>query len=106
MIVLTMEAASAVKNAMICTGKTEAGLRITVEAGGCAGHKYRIGLDPERRSEDAVIECSGVKVFFDRHSQSLLDGLRVDFVESLKGRGFTFENLNAVSKCGCGKSFC
>jgi iron-sulfur cluster assembly protein len=106
MILLTAEAASAVKNAMSRAGKTEAGLRIMIEAGGCAGHKYLIGLDAEPRSDDAVVESGGVKVFIDPDSQSLLTGLRVDFVESLEGSGFTFDNPNAASKCSCGKSFC
>ena len=105
MIVLTSEAASAVKNAMARTGKTEAGLRIMIETGGCAGHKYLIGLDAEPRPDDAVVESAGIKVFIDPDSQSLLAGLRVDFVESLEGSGFTFDNPNAASKCSCGKSF-
>ena len=106
MIFLTFQAASAVKNAMVRAGKTEAGLRIMIETGGCAGHKYMIGLDAEPRPDDAVVECDGVKVFVDPDSQTLLTGLRVDFVESLEGSGFTFENPNAASKCSCGKSFC
>lgn len=106
MIVLTPEAASAVKNAMARTGKTEAGLRIMIEAGGCAGYKYSIGLDAEPRSDDAVVESAGVKVFIDPDSQMLLTGLRVDFVERLEGSGFTFDNPNAASNCSCGRSFC
>jgi len=105
MIVLTKQAAAAVKNAMSRVGKIGAGLRIMIEAGGCAGYKYLIGLDVEPRSDDAVIESGGVRVFVDPDSQPLLSGLRVDFVESLEGSGFTFENPNAVSKCSCGKSF-
>ena len=106
MIVLTSEAASAVKNAISRTGKTNGGLRIMIEPGGCAGYKYLIGLDAEPRSDDAVVESGGVKVFIDPDSQTLLSGLRVDFVETLEGSGFTFENPNAASQCSCGKSFC
>lgn len=105
MIVLTEQAAAAVKTAMLRAGKTEAGLRIMVEAGGCAGYKYLIGLDSAPRIDDAVIETSGVKLFIDPDSQPVLAGMRVGFVESLEGSGFTFDNPNAVSKCGCGKSF-
>ena len=65
MIVLTPEAVAAVKNAMARVGKPQAGLRIMIETGGCAGHKYLIGLDEEPRPDDAVIECGGVKVFVD-----------------------------------------
>ena len=105
MIFLTSQATSAVKNAMVRAGKPEAGLRIMIETGGCAGHKYLIGLDAEPRPDDAVVECGGVKVFVDPDSQPLLTGLRVDFVESLEGSGFSFDNPNAASKCSCGKSF-
>lgn len=105
MIVLTKEAAAAVKDALSRAGKTDAGLRIMIEAGGCAGFKYLIGLDAEPRRDDAVVESGGVKIFVDPDSQMLLNGLRVDFVESLDGSGFIFENPNAASKCSCGKSF-
>jgi iron-sulfur cluster assembly protein len=105
MIDLTNEAASAVKAAMSRAGNMEAGLRITVQTGGCNGYKYLIGLDAEPRADDAVIESSGIKVFVDPDSKPLVAGLRVGFVESLEGSGFTFDNPNATSKCGCGKSF-
>ncbi len=105
MIFLTSHATAAVKNAMVRAGKPEAGLRIMIETGGCAGHKYLIGLDADPRPDDAVVECGGVKVFVDPDSQPLITGLRVDFVESLEGSGFSFDNPNAASKCSCGKSF-
>jgi iron-sulfur cluster assembly protein len=105
MIVLTSEAAAAVKAAMARAGKTEGGLRIMVEAGGCAGYKYLIGLDAEPRSDDTVVESGGVKLFIDPDSQPMLQGMRIGFHESLEGSGFTFENPNATSRCSCGKSF-
>ncbi|MGA2895823.1 MAG: iron-sulfur cluster assembly accessory protein [Xanthobacteraceae bacterium] len=105
MIALTDEAVAAVKAAMSRAGKAEAGLRITVEAGGCAGYKYLIGLESTPRADDAVIETGGVKLFIDPDSQPVLTGMRVGFVASFEGSGFTFENPNAISHCGCGKSF-
>ena len=105
MIILTEQAGSAVKAAMSRAGKPEGGLRVMVEAGGCAGYKYLIGLDTEPRADDAVVEAAGVKVFLDPDSQPLLTGMKIDFVESLEGSGFTFDNPNAGTKCGCGKSF-
>jgi len=105
MILLSPEAVAAVENARTRVGKPQAGLRIMIETGGCAGHKYLIGLDEEPRSDDAVVECGGVKVFVDPESQPLIAGLRVDFVERLEGSGFAFDNPNSTSKCSCGKSF-
>ncbi|HEY0329318.1 MAG TPA: iron-sulfur cluster assembly accessory protein [Rhodopseudomonas sp.] len=105
MITLSEEAGNAVKAAMSRAGKTDGGLRVMVETGGCAGFKYLIGLDTEPRADDAVIDAGGVKVFLDPDSQPLLTGLKIGFVESLEGSGFTFDNPNAGTKCGCGKSF-
>lgn len=105
MIILTDEAAAAVKAAMAREGKTDAGLRVMVETGGCAGLTYRIGLDSQPRSDDAVFETCGVRLFVDPDSKPVVAGMRIGFVQSLEGSGFTFDNPNAVSKCGCGKSF-
>lgn len=105
MIDITPEAANAIRAAMTRTGHSEAGLRIAVQNGGCAGYKYLIGLDAEPRSDDEVIQTEGVKVFIDPESVPLLSGMRLGFVESLEGSGFTFDNPNAENKCSCGKSF-
>ncbi len=105
MIVLTIEAISAVKDAMLRAGKVDAGLRIRVEASGCAGYKYLIGLAAEPRADDVVVKTGDVRLFIDPDSQPLLGDLTVDFVETLQGPGFTFDNPNAAAKCSCGKSF-
>ena len=44
MIQLTESAASAVRSAMTGAPEPMDGLRIMVEAGGCAGYKYMMGL--------------------------------------------------------------
>ena len=85
-------------------GQIDAGLRIMVQEGGCAGYKYVIGLDVEPRPDDIVVEAEGVRVFIDPDFQPRIAGMRVNFVESLEGSGFTFET-NAAARCGCGKSF-
>jgi iron-sulfur cluster assembly protein len=35
----------------------------------------------------------------------VLQGVEVDWVESLQATGFAIRNPNAVRSCGCGKSF-
>jgi iron-sulfur cluster assembly protein len=34
-----------------------------------------------------------------------LAGMEIDWVEGLNNRGFSFNNPNAKSSCGCGQSF-
>ena len=105
MINLTDSALNAVRSAIATAAQPVDGLRIMVEAGGCAGLKYNLGLVNEADPDDTVIERDGVKVFVDMKSHEFLAGTTVDFVVALEGSGFTFENANAKSSCGCGKSF-
>jgi iron-sulfur cluster assembly protein len=51
------------------------------------------------------VAVGGVKLLIDPFSAPMLDGVTVDFVDSLNGSGFKFENPNATSSCACGSSF-
>jgi iron-sulfur cluster assembly accessory protein len=105
MIALTAQAAEAVKSALTRAVEPAEGLRIMVDAGGCAGFKYMMGLETAARDGDTVVETMGVKLFIDSRSQPLVTGMTVDFVTGLEASGFVFDNPNAASKCACGKSF-
>lgn len=105
MITLTDNAISAVKSALSQAQAPAEGLRIMVQAGGCAGFKYMMGLETTTRDGDAVIEADGIKVFLDEGSQPHVAGMTVDFVTGLESSGFVFNNPNAGSSCSCGKSF-
>lgn len=105
MIIMTDSAKSAVNRFMSSTGKPVAGLRIRVEGGGCSGLKYSLKLEETGTEGDQALDCDGITLLVDETSAPLLDGVTMDFVESMEGSGFTFVNPNASSSCGCGKSF-
>lgn len=105
MIVLTDSAVEAVRSAITKADSAPAGLRIQVEAGGCAGYKYMMGLVASPETDDAVVVNEDIRVFIDPSSQPLLAGTTIDFVVALEGSGFTFDNPNAANSCSCGKSF-
>ncbi|WGR93598.1 MULTISPECIES: iron-sulfur cluster assembly accessory protein [unclassified Bradyrhizobium] len=105
MINLTESAVNAVKNAIAASTQPASGLRIMVEAGGCAGFKYMMGLAGAPGPDDTVIERDGLRVFVDNKSHQHLVGTTIDFVMALENPGFTFDNPNATSSCSCGKSF-
>jgi iron-sulfur cluster assembly accessory protein len=105
MINLTDSALSAVRSAIDGAVEPVGGLRIMVEAGGCAGWQYKMGLVNAADPDDTVVERDGVKVFVDEPSLEHLRGTTVDFVTGLEGAGFTFDNPLATSRCSCGKSF-
>lgn len=104
MVTLSSEAAAAVRSALTRAGKPDAGLRIMIEGGGCAGPKYSVGLDHEPAPDDAVIESGGIRLFIDPVSQTLATGLRVDFVDREGRVGFVFERPGGgPGGCGCGR---
>jgi iron-sulfur cluster assembly accessory protein len=81
------------------------GLRVYVYSGGCSGFRYGMMLEDAPTPEDNVLDASGIKVYVDGQSVSLLQGSQIDYVDTLMGAGFTVNNPNAVAACGCGSSF-
>ncbi|HNA30026.1 MAG TPA: iron-sulfur cluster assembly accessory protein [Thiobacillaceae bacterium] len=105
MITLTPKAQSAISNFIQGSATPVAGLRIAISGGGCSGFQYGMSLEETKAEDDVVVECGGVTLLVDPFSAPLLTGVTVDFVDSLNGSGFKFENPNASSSCACGSSF-
>ena len=80
------------------------GLRIGVQGGGCAGMNYILGFD-QKKDGDQEYFIDGIKVFMHKAHGLYLAGMQIDFQDGLNERGFTFNNPNATSTCGCGTSF-
>ncbi len=102
---LTGAAAEMVRSLLEQKNVPNHGLRVFVSGGGCSGMQYGMALEAEARPYDHVLEEGGVKVFIDPTSMMYLTGATIDYVDSLMGGGFSIENPNAVSSCGCGHSF-
>ena len=102
---LTSRAVSKVKEIMGQQSPVPAGLRMGVVGGGCSGFSYSMQFENAAGMMDKTFEMEGLKVFVDATSINYLDGCVVDYVESLEGAGFKFENPNVKSTCGCGSSF-
>ncbi|MEO0406703.1 MAG: iron-sulfur cluster assembly accessory protein [Cyanobacteria bacterium P01_A01_bin.135] len=83
----------------------ERGIRLAVKDGGCNGYEYDIKVAESPNPEDQVVESGALRVFIDPTSYPLLDGIVVDYIDSLLESGFKFTNPNATGTCGCGKSF-
>ena len=105
MITMTPNAISAVDKFIKGSATPVAGLRIAISGGGCSGFQYGMSLEETKSEDDTVLEYGAIKVLVDPLSAPLLEGVTVDFVDSLNGSGFKFENPNASSSCACGSSF-
>lgn len=90
--------------------------------GGCAGFQYDMTFDEKQVEEngqermvpagpddpalpfDRKLDLHGVCVVVDEMSLMYLRGTEIDYVDSLQGTGFKFNNPLAT-QCGCGMSF-
>ena len=81
------------------------GLRVGVQGGGCSGLSYVLRFEKEPTSRDLVFEADGARLWVDPKSLKVLDGMQLDYQETLMERRFLFENPNATKTCSCGTSF-
>jgi len=81
------------------------GLRLGVLGGGCSGLSYQFKFDPKPRATDRVLNYDDVQVYIDPKSMVFLDGMTLDWKDSLIQSGFAFDNPHAKKSCGCGTSF-
>jgi iron-sulfur cluster assembly protein len=105
MLTVSDKAAEAIQRVMASAEADVSGLRVMVVSGGCSGLKYKIGFDRTADHGDQVIDVAGYRLFIDSDSSRKLDGASMDYVETVEGAGFVFQNPNAQQNCGCGKSF-
>ena len=101
---MTPAAADKVRELLTQENDPSLALRIFVAGGGCSGLQYGMTLD-EEQDGDTVIAQGDFRILVDEMSISYISGSEVDYVDSLMGAGFTVNNPNAVSSCGCGHSF-
>jgi iron-sulfur cluster assembly protein len=81
-------------------------LVISAQSGGCSGYLYDMKIidDP---GDDGFqrIDIGDIDVLVHNKDSSMLNGINIDFKETLMGGGFQIENPNADRSCGCGQSF-
>jgi len=103
-IMLTDAAAERVKHFLAERG-CGAGLRIAIKTTGCSGFAYVVDIADCVGDDDRVFESHGVKVIISGDSLSYLDGTTIDFSRDGLNEGFSYDNPNVKSLCGCGESF-
>ena len=105
MVSLTENAIGKVKEILTMQEPAPAGLRISVVGGGCSGFSYSMAFENTPNMLDKTYNYDGLKIFVDQASMLYLEGSEVDYVESMEGSGFKFNNPGTKSTCGCGSSF-
>lgn len=105
MIQMSEKAVAKVKELLMTENKEGFGLRVAVHGGGCSGFQYGLTFENAERPNDHVLDMNGLKVYVDAMSGMYLDGVSIDYIDSLEGSGFKIENPKSTGSCGCGHSF-
>ena len=81
-------------------------LVISADSGGCSGYLYDMKII-ERPAEEGYQEImvGGKSILIHNRDSDLLNGIILDFKDTLMGGGFQITNPNASKSCGCGQSF-
>ncbi len=79
-------------------------LRVGVKGGGCSGLSYVLGFD-YIQPEDVEFDIENIPCIMNKNHELYLYGMQIHWQDGLNSRGFTFNNPNASSTCGCGTSF-
>jgi iron-sulfur cluster insertion protein len=104
MITLTANAEQRIKQLLSEYGEGATGVRVSVAGGGCSGFQYGMSFDMEQPG-DFIQTTNDLNVYINAESAPLLEGLHIDYLDTLEQSGFSITNPNAKSSCGCGKSF-
>ena len=106
MVTVTATAVAKVKEIMEKQDPKPTAVRLGVRGGGCSGFSYAMVFDDGEMTEnDSETDYDGLKVRVDNMSAMYLEGCEVDYVDTLEGAGFKFNNPNVKTTCGCGSSF-
>ncbi len=101
----TEAAISALKQNMAGDEKTHV-LVISAQSGGCSGYLYDMKIIEDPGNDGFQrIDIGGIEVLVHNKDSTMLNGINIDFKETLMGGGFQIENPNADRSCGCGQSF-
>jgi iron-sulfur cluster assembly protein len=104
MITVTASAVERIRD-LLEKNQIQGGLRLGIVGGGCSGLSYKFKFETSPRPTDKVFEVDGVKLIVDPKSYEYLDGMTLDFHNTLMEQAFVFHNPKATKSCGCGKSF-
>lgn len=103
-VTFTPTAVAEINRLLAEPSNTDKQLRVGVKGGGCSGMTYILdfGLATEA---DQHFEIEGIPCIIDKSHSLYLAGMEINWEGGLNSRGFTFNNPNASSTCGCGTSF-
>tara|TARA_Y100001973_G_C5184786_1_gene327135 strand:+ start:719 stop:1045 length:327 start_codon:yes stop_codon:yes gene_type:complete len=103
-ITITETAKKKVKSILFKRQTPDDLLRIAIKGGGCSGFTYHYEFVSTPEEKDKVFDFDEVKICIDRKSYLFLNGMEIDYEETMMRSGIVMNNPNAKRTCGCGES--
>lgn len=94
-LTITPKAAEKIKSTMESKGIGNYAMKFGIVSAGCATYVYDIDFEKKPTKDEIVIEENGIRVFIAKKSLPLIEGCRIDYIES--AGGFKIENPNTKS---------
>lgn len=96
---ITPKAERFMRMMVMTDGGPGAGFRLSVSPGGCSGLNADISVRSEPQAGDGVIQRNGFRLFVPAESRILLEGVTIDFVDSVADTRLVFHDPKATA-CG------
>lgn len=94
---ITPKAERFMRMMVMTDGGPDAGFRLSVSPGGCSGLNADISVANEPKAGDGVIQRNGFRLFVPAESRILLEGVTVDFVDSVAETRLVFHDPKATA---------
>jgi iron-sulfur cluster assembly accessory protein len=98
-LTITRAAARFMRMMILADGGTNSGFRLSVSPGGCAGLSADIAVASAPAPGEKAVVVEGIRLFLDAQSRMLLQGVTVDFVDSMSSQGLVFHDPRHVATC-------
>ena len=103
---LTERAAEVLKELIEKEDLDQGYIYISVVGGGCSGYMYDVDVKEDHPPDNTqVVVSQDLDLVINNPDSTLLDGIVIDWIDSLMGGGLKFTNPNATKTCSCGISF-
>ena len=94
-------------------GEDGALLRVMVMPGEQGGFQYMLGVEKDAKDDDIMIDAGNIRILVDPESAPMVEGAKIDYIDSLMRSGFVISNPNLQGEggggcggggggCGCG----
>ena len=103
-ITLTPAAKTKIKSILLKRQTPDDFLRIALKGGGCSGFTYHYEFVTQPGKKDKIFDFDEVKICVDIKSYLFLNGMEIDYEETMMRSGIVMNNPNAKRSCGCGES--